>query len=301
MWTKTARILLVLLLISVVFLVKGPGPNDQVNALLSVASFFFGIFVSFSITNSHGRFSKIIDNLKDEEASLLFCFYCSKAFGEEINTKVRNLVDTYLMAQIDYRLSDYDKSSGKLEDIIKFVLTLQPQTKAQEDAFSKMTDLLKDVVVKRKQTEVAISQPLSQMEWGTILVLLPVIIGSIYYINVGTVLSILTSILLIIVALLLVYTLIDIDGLHWNEQKLIWKSLADTFMKLGLLPYFPGEPVLGGQVDLSLLPVGQRIRVALYTHSYPDMTKEIKILENKPELWNHNPFIKHNPAPWIEA
>lgn len=182
---------------------------------------------------------------------------------------------------------------------MSYVLSLQPKGKAQEEAFWKMTDMLKDVMIYHKQTTVAISQPLTPLEWGTIIGLLPVILGSIYYINIGTPLSILTSSLPITVAMLLVYILRDINYLSWKEQTLIWESLADTFVNLDLLPYFPDTPLLAGRINLNLIPEGQKIRVALYPNKYPDVTKQVKILVNSRELRSRNPF-RAKKVPWVE-
>ncbi len=293
------RCILILFAVVIALVIKGPGPNNQINALLSVASFFFGIFVAFSTANSHSRFTKIIDNLKDDEGALLFISYASRSFGSEVQNKIRMLIDSYLIAQIDYRLIDYDKSSSQLEELTEYVFSLKTEGKGQEEALSKMTDTLKEMIINRKQTEVAISQPLSKLEWGTILTLLPVIIGSIYYINTGTVLSIVTSALLTTVALLLIFVLQDIDSLNWNEGHLIWKSLSNTFIKLGLLPYFPDTPLLRGSVALEDLPVNQKVRIGIWHKPYPDISgKEVKIMENGSELRGKTP--SNSSAPWVE-
>lgn len=284
------------------FIVRGPGDNEEIKTFLSVSSFFFGIFLAFATSNCHSRYSKIIDNLKNEEATFLFCYYSAKSLGKSSQERIRDLIDQCLTTEIDYKLVDYKKTAKPTENLLSYVQSLQPENAKEEQACNKILDLLKDILITRKQTEVAISQPLSHLEWFTVIGLLMAIIGSILYINSGSALSIITAILITSVALLLVFVLQDIDRIAWKEQGIIWESVGDTFIKMGLLPYFPDKPLLSGKVDLSRFEDGQKFRVAVYSKPYPNMEKDIKLLINTPELRSKNLFKKfHKPIPWVES
>jgi hypothetical protein len=263
-----------------VFLYQGNGSTAQTNLLLSVSSFFFGIFVAFSTSNSQARFNNIHENLKKEEGSLLFCYYLAKSFGDKIQLELRTYIDNYLMATIDYKLADYQLAEPELERLLNYSLSLKPKTKVQEITFDKLLGQIEEISTNRKQTEVMISQSLSTSEWGSILALLAVIVGLLIYSNSGSLLSITVSILLIIVAFVLVVTLWSIDSLSRNRKNYIWSSLATTFTRMQLLPYFHSSVVGTKDFPTGMFNKRQEFRVPIFKTVYPDLSqKRITIVQ----------------------
>jgi len=59
------------------FFIKGPGPNNQIETLLSVSSFLFSIFVAFSIANNHSRYNQLTMTLKEHDGAMLFLYQIS--------------------------------------------------------------------------------------------------------------------------------------------------------------------------------------------------------------------------------
>ncbi len=115
MSAKIINLLLIVyfcLYLTVCLLFKGSGYTDGFYVLISVCTFLYGIFVAFSIYNHQTRLSQIKELLRTDDSSLLLIYRQSIVFGEDIQNKIRSLIDAYLMIQIDYKLADDFYISG---------------------------------------------------------------------------------------------------------------------------------------------------------------------------------------------
>lgn len=263
--------------ISVALFVQGKGLSDEISTLFSVASFLFGIFLGFSISNSHGRFNQICQILRTNDAIILFIYQMSGQFGEKIKKDIQILLDNYLIDQLDYYLFDFKKSHQSFMKLFQYLDKLVIKNEKQKKSYESMVDSLSDSLKNRKTVEALLQQPMFKFEWISILTLLAIILFCIFYINTGSVLSIISSVLLSTSAIILVFVLKDLDNLSWKEQQWIWEPIEDLFCELGLLPYYPIDVLKSKRAKVKK---GEKIRVAIYPNPYPDMTrKKIEILE----------------------
>jgi hypothetical protein len=266
-----------LFFVGIGFLTRGAGSNNENNNLLSTAAFLFGIFVAFSVANSQSRLNKINENIKAEEATLLFIYKISKIFGKEIQEQTKQLIDLYLIDQIDFYLKDYKYSSKSFNRLFDYLIALNPQKSATETAYSSMVSSLAEAAKNRKQVEAAVTEQLAPLEWFSILTLLALILFFIFYMNDGSLVSVVTSTLLAVASVVVVLVLKDLDSLQWKEQSWIWEPLENLFKELNLVPYYPEDLIKDQRIKLEK---GDKVRVATYQNSYPDMSdKLIRVIE----------------------
>ncbi len=264
--------ILFVIFLGIAVFTKGVGANNENNNLLSVAAFLFGIFAAFSIANSQTKLNRINENIKSEEANLLFIYKITKSFGPKVQGQIKDLIDLYLIDQIDYYLKDYKYSNTSFLTLFDYLIELKPEGKHQEFAYDNVIGVLNDSAQRRKQIEAAVEETLDPLEWVSILVLLSLILFFIFYMNDGSLVSIATSALLSVASVVIVLVLRDLDSLRWKEQAWIWEPLESLFKSLELLPYYPKELVHGHRIKLFK---GDRIRVATYPKGYPSMSGKV--------------------------
>jgi hypothetical protein len=256
--------------------VPGRGASDSMLTLLSVSSFLFGIFVAFSISDRHSRLKDIRAQLREGDALIFDIYKNSAAFGTKIQEKCRLLLDDWIIATIDYRLVDFHKARSKFDVLYDFVLSLKPSNPKQAVAYDKMVDILRDMNKENKRLRYLVTDRISSYEWGSIVILSGIILFCLFYINTGSLSSMILTVLLSVTLTLLVLVLRDLDQLYWKEQKWIWDPLIDLFNELDLLPYFPDDVFIRKRIKLQ---PGLKYRVGKYAHPYPDMTdKRIEIV-----------------------
>lgn len=257
--------------------IKGPGSNGKIETLLSVASFLFGIFVAFSIANNHSRYSKLAELLKEHDGVILFLYHISDIFGKKAKRDIQQLIDNYLIDQLDYFLRDFRCSSGSFLRIFQYVIHIKSKNRSQEISYDNMVDLLTEGISQRKRVETLIQEPMIRFEWISILSLLSIILFCIFYLNDGGIVSVIISTLLSTSTAILLFVLRDLNDLTWKERCWVWQPIELLFRELDLLPYFP-KPAL--DLKRAKPEKGQKIRVADYPKRYPDMTgKIVKIVE----------------------
>ena len=256
-------------------------PNESVRELFGVLSFLYGIFVAFAISNSSARFSKVVEKLETEEAFLLYIYTMSALLGARVQKKTQALIDDYLISQLDHFLKDYRLTYPHFLKIFQFYIKdVRPEKgdELQKEAFEDIIDTLKTLMENRKQIELNIQDTMTKLEWVCIGALLSLLLFAIFYMNSGTLLSIVLSVLLATTAVVFVAILWELNMLKWKDQKWVWADLTILFQQLDLMPYYPKEALLMGKVDIQNV---KKARVATYLYPYPNFSdKKIEIIEN---------------------
>jgi hypothetical protein len=260
------------LFVLIAVFLPGPGSNNIMGTLFTVASFLFGIIIAFSINNSIGRFNKIVEALKADEAHLLNLYRLSGCFDQKIKEKIKKLIDEYLIAQIDYYLIDYKYSNKKFFELADFITGIKPKNSHQEIVYEKMLDATSELALNRKQVEVNLSLSMVPFEWVCVLTLLAIILFCIFYSNNGQTVMVVTSVLMSTAAVILALILRDLDNLIWKESYWIWENLNQLFEEMNLLPYYPKGVLVSGRAKISR---GQKVRVAIYPNPYPNFEGKI--------------------------
>jgi hypothetical protein len=130
--------------------VKGVGPTNIILAILSVATFLFGIFGAHVMTNRHHRLDKLRETLRKDDAHYVTLYTLSKAFGKDVQKEVQQKVDAFIVKTIDLYLVDYYCANKEFLALFQYVNALRPKNKAQEVAYDKMLDILKETNENRR-------------------------------------------------------------------------------------------------------------------------------------------------------
>lgn len=258
------------------FSFTGEGPNDHIVNLLQVASFIFGILIAFYTVSSHNRFNSIAEALQQENGSLLSIYHMSEMFGKKTVNRIRKLVDAYYVDSIDYYLTDYNMTKETFMKLFRYVFDIKPKTEAETDVFQSMIDCLTENIKNRKRVESLVKARMSVFEWIILVALMAVMVFCLFYLNDGSIVSILITILLSTISVVMLYILYDLESLKWQYEGRIWNPLQDTFREFDLMPYYPRNVILEGMLNQAK----GEIRVAFYPSKYPEMgDKKVEIID----------------------
>ena len=254
-----------------------PGGASEFQGAATVAAGIFGIYIGFTINSSRAKLNGINELLKTENARNLLTYRLSSAFGEKVQDDIRNLLDKYLIDQIDYRLEDFDLSGSSLHELHSYVTNIKAKTSKEKEALSSISSTINQQWIDRAQIETLVIQRLSRMEWLSIIGLAGGFILSLWPLSNG---DLLLSLMLTVIAssvLLLIFVLRDLDQLKWQKSKWTWLPLHKLFLHLDLTPYYPAGVIKNGEARVKR---GEEIRVARYYSPYPNMVdKTIEIVE----------------------
>lgn len=250
---------------------------DVLSSIIAVATFILGIFIAFSISDRHNRINRIRELDSEERASLEMIYYFSEIFGKKFQDSIRESMDSYLMATLDYKITDYDKTEPEFKSLSEevFKAKMQKDEKKQE-AFDKMMGELVTIGTVRKQTISLVADRLQLFEWTSLILLTSVIIFSTLFLNTGELaLQIILAILnfSIVILVLFLYTL---DNLTWNEEERIFEPYEKTFETIDKLRYYPEILIKKKRIKKYK---GKSYRLGVFPNPYPDLSgKEIKIV-----------------------
>lgn len=256
--------------------------SNQIQTILGAASFVFGLFLTFFTVNAQNRLNTISSGLQAENGSLLFLSQASKVFPTAAQNKLRQMTDAYLMSQLDYRLHDYHLTESDFTALFDTVFTFKPTNGLSTLMHEKMLDELNGMMKNRQVIESSIDTDMERFEWINLLLLLGITVGCLLMMNDGSLTLRLVTSLLSSTAIMMMWTLYDMDKLHWQEERRIWIPLQRTLKDLGLLPYYPESALRGGRIKLQ---PSVRIRIARFPNAYPDLSgKTVKVQRTKQTL-----------------
>jgi len=261
-----------------IYFLPGSGVNSLMIAITSVASFLFGIFLAFAIDHRQNRFNGIRSALRKDDALLLSIYKNSAVFGEKIQSEVKQLIDEYLIASIDYKLLDYYKSHANFNKLYDYFNDVKPANEVQIAVYSEIINEIKESSEKKKEINYLLNDRIESYEWSSLFSLGLIIMIALFVMNNDFLLYKFIVVLLGASIVLLLMILKQFDSLNWKEQSWIWQPLTELFLELDLVPYIP-QPVLASH--RSLLQKGITYRVAIYPNPYPDFkNKKIEIISN---------------------
>jgi len=270
-----ATILLLLIFTFMAIFIKGVGPTSLIIALLSVATFLFGIFGAFVMQNRHNRLDALRETLRKDDALYLNIYKMSAIFGKKVQKQVQKLIDNYIIKTIDYYITDYNKAGKDFLKLYDYLKDLEVKTPKEEMAFSVISNRINEANINRRHIDLLARNNMLKFKLFTLIGLLLIILFSVFYINDNSIPSIIISVLLSTSSVTLLLVLRDMDSLFWKEQKWIWDPLEQLFNELDLIPYYPKDVITLKRIKLKK---GTKIRAAYYPRPYPDFRgKKVKI------------------------
>lgn len=243
-------------------------------ALASMAAFLFGVLLAFTIVRTRERLSLVQELVAKDNSSLLAIHQMMLTFDEADRKQVRDLIDTHLTDQIDYRLVDYHRATSSYLRLTESVYGLEPQGPQQESVYKELVALCIVTTNDRSQIEAATGQSLSLVEWIGLLLLLVLLLGLVAVLPGGTVLGALVAAVMAGALVTFMILLRKLDRLRWHEVVTIWEPTTRLFRNMGLDPYVPRDVIESGRYH----PKG-RVRVVEYPDPYPIRSSKVVKLE----------------------
>lgn len=244
-----------------------------------MVTFLFGVLLAFSIARTRERLATVQDLITTGNASLLSIDQLTVTFGEEVHERARQLIDRQLTDQIDYKLVDNYRSAAAHIALTTALFELKPQTRQEEAAYKKLTDICVDMSANRSLIEATTGQSLSSVEWTGIILLLLLLLVLMAILPAGTLWGAAAAGFLAGTLVTLLLLLRKLDLLRWHERVAIWEPTTRLFRHMGLEPYVPREVIDSGRYR----PTGQ-IRVVEYLDPYPDRSNKrvtVMVLDGK--------------------
>ncbi len=253
--------------------------NIFYTTILGVSSFLLGIFIAFSISDRHKRIDELRENDSIERAELISLHNFAETFGKEKLKEIKNSIDEYLMATMDYIIWDYYRTEPDFKKIVNAVGSIEPKNDKQIQVFSKMLDIINTIAIARNKTIGILQDRLSKFEWSIFILLSTLIIVPLLFINMGSILSkTMVGILLLSIFLMLNF-LNSLDNLSWKEESRIFEPYQQTFEAIGLMRYYPDALIVQKRAK-NYSKYSYRMGVS--PRPYPDISgRKIEIIQKQ--------------------
>lgn len=244
-------------------------------ALGSMVTFLFGVLLAFSIARTRERLATVQDLITTGNASLLSIDQLASVFGDPTHGRIRGLIDRQLTDQIDYRLVDNHLSAPAHLALTATLIDLVPQTRQEEVAYKKLTELCVDMGSNRALIEATTGQSLSGIEWTGNFLLLGLLLVLLVVLPNGTLWGAAAAGFLAGTLVALLVLLRRLDRLRWHERVAIWEPTTRLFRNMDLDPYVPRVVI-----DSRRYRPSGRVRVVDYPDPYPvRSTKVVTVME----------------------
>lgn len=254
--------------------------NNGLDIIFAIASFLYGFYVVSSISKAKDQHEAVIKHLKESESIMITVNGLMSVFDKKSHEVVLKKIDQYIIATIDFKLSDYVESNKDAVELMNTLQLLKTSNENQEKAKNDSISAVEGLISSRVEIEAATKEKVAFFEWIIMIVLFSIIIFFILTIP-NTSLEILVVTLKSIIATTLFMMLLILrayDNYQWNTNVLIWDRVTQTFIEIGLLPYY-SEFVLS--LDEYKPPKGIKYRVGHYHKPYPNVTdKTIEIVDS---------------------
>jgi len=253
--------------------------NNGLDIIFAIASFLYGFYVVSSISKAKDQHEAVIKHLKESESIMITVNGLMSVFDKKSRQMVLKKIDQYMIATIDYTLADYVESNKDAVELMNTLQHLKPSNDDQEKAKNDSITAIEGLIGSRVEIEASTKEKVAFFEWIIMLILFSIIIFFILTIP-NTSLEMLIVVLKSIIATTLFMMLLILrsyDNYEWNTNTLIWDRVTQTFLEIGLLPYY-SEFILS--LNEYKPPKGIKYRVAHYKNPYPDVVnKTIEIVD----------------------
>jgi len=236
-----------IILAVVSFTLPSHGVSGDLNYLLGVTSFLFGIFSSFTIGHLWTRLEDIRTALNRETAALESLYELAGFFGRNFQEKMADLIDEYLIKTLDVPLDQYEYSDNAYRKIFNLVKKVDVAGEKQEAAYEDMLEMVNTISETRVTTNfTAKARLLAYLSFPTY-ILGAVIMGLILYTKTETLTSSILTLLLSSVAVLVILIIQDLNRLRPWESVLMEVGVGQVFDVIKRIRYYDPELIEWGR------------------------------------------------------
>jgi hypothetical protein len=248
----------------------------DISTILTVVTLLFTILVGFFIAAATSNYLRLQTIISDEDASLISLFGLVKILQPTMVKKIRNSIDQYMIAALDYGLLDYaDHTSGEVDTLLNTIDEVTPSKKYTESLIQNLHNIKINIISIRQEMAVLIKRIVTARHWFILISLAAIISVILLSLRSG---NIITSALIGLIMITLYQTLRllhQIDSNLFLASQLAYEVPQKVFLAIGQLRYYP-EYALNRKLKKSLK--NERYRVGLYKNFPETMEKKIKTI-----------------------
>lgn len=285
---KRTSIYVEILVFYLVFLVlaltvRGAGSlPDWLDHVLSVATFVFAVILAFSTANRKERLNSIRSLLRKDDSLLFIIYQSARLYGSKVASDVREIIDKWLVSQIDYFLVDFEKTNSGLKDLTRYCFELEVSQDEDTEPKKSMVDACKGLMANQKEIIFWLKDGMRLFEWISLAVLGSIIVFCLYYLKNPSLAYIVVVPFVSTSLVLLFLVLRDLNNLSWQEDRWIWNRLVELFGDLDLLPYFPNDIFESRRIRKEDLDLPEKYRIAIYHAPYPNVSaKDVLVVSRQ--------------------
>lgn len=221
-----------------VIIITVVAPMDNIEIILTIATFLFAILSGFFISRLGSRYDQIRSQVAQENANLLSLYKTSQSYGDDFAKKIGNHIDQYYICAYDYTLSSYNyKETG-----INYLKIWDEVTKIKkyrnESAYQSLLSCLYAIEINRNSASTISQEKLNAGHWTILFMLSAIILFSIFCIRTDDIYYQIITVLFSTVLVLVLLIIRDLQNLMLGDQSLLEESGQEVLEFIGKKRYY---------------------------------------------------------------
>jgi len=239
------QVLLFLIVISFLAAYFFPVTEGEVIDGESIAfvGILFGIIVGFFIADLYSRYQGIRDNAALDASSLGTYYSFAKILGQNKKNKKwlekqRELINKYIHKFMPLPWPRYSETEAEFSAIVDSLGEVRYDTDKENETYSNMLAVVSGHSDAREKLVMFGRDKLSLGEWLVVLFLALLLLGSLFYVKVDSLVSVIFTGALISAILMLLFVLKDLNNLNFGESSVSIEPYERVLDAIGRPRYF---------------------------------------------------------------
>lgn len=247
----------------------------DISTLLTVVSLVFAILIGFFIATATTNYLRLQSLIADEDSALISVFNLSKVIQPSAVAKMKEAVDRYATAALDFELTEYvDKTRKEFQELLSEIDILAPQDGKGLELLGNMYDKRDQLVRTRQEVTLVARRIVTWRHWIILILLAVLLIVLLLSIRNGHWLSAsITGVLSVAIYLVLVL-LHEVDGNVFLEERLAYENTQQIFEAIGTMKYIPYHAFQNKRVQ----EPREDYRVGVFKDYPNSLEREIKVI-----------------------
>ena len=266
------RIFIPLLLLVSAFAVPIYKVGIDISNFLTAVSVLFAILLGFFIATATTNYLNFQANLADEGTALIMLFNLGLLVRPSAKEKIAEAIDQYVIATLDFSLTDYVKNTQKeYNKLVEVIDGLEPEDEAKRrmSALDYIHQVKANMLNAREAITFAAQRVTTGTHWAVIVLLGGILTLFFFDLRDGHFFSNAIVGVLITTLYLILLLLYEVDNNVFLEGQLAYQDVQGVFRAIGKIDYYPAFAI---EKHLIKKPE-QAYRIGVYK-DYPHSTEK---------------------------
>ena len=274
------KIIIAIILLALPFAVPLYVTEFEVATLSSIFSLIFAILVGFFFATATTNYLNFQTYLADEGAYLISLYNLGKLVQPSAAKKLRDTIDAYYIAVLDYSLVDYiEKNRKEFKAIIDLVDTIEPtdDKKRRMAALSYMHEVKSNLIKVFRSIMFTAPCVIQRLHWFILIILAAILSLLLLSLRTGELLSSFVTGFMMLALYLILFLLREVDNNSFLEKQLACEDAQSIFEAIDKPRYYPETTFQKGWTKTP----GVDYRLGVYKNYPYSMEKKIKFIRKK--------------------